>query len=101
MASASMMKSTLQRFLNEKRDHYKQGKEHFDTISEQLKTLKDDDDDEQKQELLTEQANLKGDLDTLGGEISAMESILRKADDEAIADASTAVDETPSLRTTG
>ena len=34
MASASMMKSTLQRFLNEKRDHYKQGKEHFDTISE-------------------------------------------------------------------
>ena len=78
MASASMMKSTLQRLLNEKRDHYKQGKEHFDIISEQLKTLNDDDDDdEQKQKLLTEQANLKGDLDTLGGEISAMESILR------------------------
>ena len=93
MASASMMKSTLQRFLNEKRDHYKQSKEHFDTMSEQLKTLDDDDDDEQKQKLLTEQANLKGELDTLGGEISAVESILKKADDEAIADASTAVDE--------
>ena len=50
MASASMMRSTLQRLLDEKRDHYKQGKEHFDTISEQLKTLNDDDDDdEQKQ----------------------------------------------------
>ena len=93
MASASMMKSTLQRILNEKRDHYKQGKEHFDIISEQLKTLNDNDDDEQKQKLLTEQANLKGDLDTQGGEISAIESILRKADDEATADTSTAVDE--------